>query len=203
MTQGSRIPEDYRNAILKHVGDKVGLMPADKDLFSFLLQCKSFSKGTQILRPGEICRNQSFVVKGCLRVFYLDTRGEEHIAKFATENWWAFDIESFFESTKAYYGISCLEPTIVLQLSQEAHRELLERIPAFERFYRLMLQHSFIALQHRMTQSLALTAEERYLRFQEKYPGLETRIPQKQIASYLGITPVFLSMIRKLQSVKH
>ncbi len=88
-------------------------------------------------------------------------------------------------------------------LSQEDHADLLRQVPAFERFYRLMMQQSFVALQHRMTQSLSLTAEERYARFSEKYPGLESRISQKHIASYLGITPVFLSMLRKQEMAKH
>lgn len=191
------------DSILRHVSDKIELSPRDQEIFLSLLKPKSFANKTTILDPGDICRNQSFVVDGCLKIFYPDVNGDEHIVKFAIENWWAFDIESFFESTPSYYGIACLEPTTVLQLSQEDHKELLSRVPAFERFYRLMIQQSFIALQYRVTQSLSLTAEVRYKHFQEKYPGLENRISQKHIASYLGITPVFLSMIRKQELEKH
>jgi len=190
-------------AILKHVCEKIDLNDAEKRIFLSLLREKTFPRKSVILSPGESCKNQYFVIKGILRIFYLDNEGIEHNAKFAPENWWAFDIESFFESTPAYYGIDCLEDTMVLMLANEDHTKLLQQVPAFERFYRLMLQQSFIALQHRMTQSLSLTAEERYLQFQKKYPGLEPRIPQKHIASYLGITPVFLSMLRKQELVKH
>ena len=189
--------------ILDHVKEKIDLDKDDQDIFMSLLQSNIFPRKTQLLAPGELCKNQYFVVEGCLRVFYLDGEGVEHNAKFAMENWWAFDIESFVESTPAYYGIDCLEDTEVLMLSQEDHAELLRRVPAFERFYRLMMQQSFVALQHRMTQSLSLTAEERYAQFQKKYPGLESRISQKHIASYLGITPVFLSMLRKQEMAKH
>jgi len=190
-------------AILKHVGEKIDLDDSEKKFFVSLLQKKTFPRKSVILSPGEACKNQYFVIKGVLRIFYLDNEGIEHNAKFAPENWWAFDIESFFESTPAYYGIDCLEDTDVLMLTQEDHAALLKKIPAFERFYRLMMTQSFVALQHRMTQSLSLTAEERYSQFQKKYPGLESRIPQKHIASYLGITPVFLSMLRKQELVKH
>lgn len=190
-------------AILEHVCEKIYLDDREKKIFISLLPEKTFARKSVILSPGEHCKNQYFVIKGVLRIFYLDNAGVEHNAKFAPENWWAFDIESFFESTPAYYGIDCLEDTTVLTLTQEDHAKLLREVPAFERFYRLMLQQSFVALQHRMTQSLSLTAEERYLQFQKKYPGLESRIPQKHIASYLGITPVFLSMLRKQELVKH
>ena len=201
--QKNEISNDSREVILEHVDERVTLTPAEKYLFISLLTETSFPRKTAILSPGEICKHQSFVVKGCLKIFHLDNDGNEHTAKFAVENWWAFDIESFFQSAPAFYGITSLEQTTVLQLSQEHHKELLDTIPAFERFYRLMLQQSFIALQHRMTQSLAHTAEIRYVRFREKYPGLENRISQREIASYLGITPVFLSMIRKQELTKH
>jgi CRP-like cAMP-binding protein len=189
--------------ILEHVRKKIDLDPNDSYIFLSLLQHKTFIKRTTILSPGELCRNQYFVVKGCLRIFYLDADGHEHNAKFAVEDWWAFDIESFFESTPAYYGIDCLEDTEVVMISQQDHAKLLKQVPAFERFYRLMIQQSFVALQYRVTQNLSLSAEERYARFQAKYPGLESRISQKHIASYLGITPVFLSMLRKQEIVKH
>jgi len=190
-------------AILKHVGEKIDLDDREKEIFLSLLQQKTFPRKSVILSPGEHCRNQYFVIKGVLRIFYLDNEGVEHNAKFAPENWWAFDIESFFGPTPAYYGIDCLEDTDVLVLTQEDHTTLLKKVPAFERFYRLMMTQSFVALQHRMTQSLSLTAEERYSQFQKKYPALESRISQKHIASYLGITPVFLSMLRKQELVKH
>lgn len=189
--------------ILKHVGEKIDLDDSEKGVFFSLLQQKQFTRKSVLLSPGEICKNQYFVVKGVLRIFYLDNEGVEHNAKFAPENWWAFDIESFFESKPAYYGIDCLEDTTVLALTQEDHSTLLKKVPAFERFYRLMMTQSFVALQSRMTQSLSLTAEERYSLFQKKYPGLESRISQKHIASYLGITPVFLSMLRKQELIKH
>lgn len=189
--------------ILEHVRKKIDLGQGESDIFLSLLQHKTFPRRTAILAPGELCKNQYFVIKGCLRIFYLDADGQEHNAKFAIENWWAFDIESFFDSTPAYYGIDCLEDTEAFMINQEDHAKLLKQVPAFERFYRLMIQQSFVALQYRVTQSLSLTAEERYARFQEKYPGLESRISQKHIASYLGITPVFLSMLRKQEMIKH
>lgn len=190
-------------AILENVKRSIALQSEEERWFCSLLTQKTFLRKSNIVTIGEVCREQSYVVKGCLKVYYLDEKGIEHVVKFAIEDWWAFDIESFFQSTPAFYGISCLEDTEVLQISKGNYELLVQRIPAFEKFYRLMLQNSFIALQHRMMQSLALTAEERYKQFQQKYPGLEKRIAQKHVATYLGITPVFLSMIRKSDLIKH
>lgn len=192
-----------RTMILQHLAKSVRLTEAEATFFLSLLEQKTFRKKHEILSVGELCRDQNYVIKGCLKIFYLDGEGVEHIVKFAIEDWWAFDIESFFYSVPAFYGIACLEETTVFQLSQQAHLLLLQEVPAIEKFYRIMMQNSFIALQHRMTQSLALTAQDRYTRFQLKYPGLESRISQKNVAAYLGITPVFLSMLRREDLIKH
>ncbi|GHN02722.1 cyclic nucleotide-binding protein [Cytophagales bacterium WSM2-2] len=153
-----------------------------------------------MLRAGELCRYETFVTEGCLKVFYTDMDGAEHNVKFAPENWWSLDLESFAMQTDAFYSIQALEDTTCLQISKFNHDLLYEKIPKLEKFARLRYQHSYILLQHRMTQSLFSTAEERYDAFTQKYPGLELRIPQKDIASYLGITPEFLSMLRKKRS---
>lgn len=189
--------------ILQHVRQSIDMDPGEAKYFLSLLRKNDYSKKQIVVRSGEICRNQLFVTKGSFKVYYNDAEGNEHVAKFAMENWWAFDIESFFHQVPAFYSIAAMEQSQTLELSFEAYNALLCRVPAFERFYRMLLQNSFISLQHRMTQSLSLTAPERYARFQEKYPGLEARIAQKDIASYLGITPVFLSMLRKLELEKH
>lgn len=184
-------------SVLHSISQCIRLSAEEKNIFCGLLNEKHYSKKDDVLRIGELCREQNYVVNGCLKVFYLDERGGEHIAKFAIENWWAFDIESFFESVPAFYGIQCLEDTTVFQLSRENYEYLVSEIPSFEKFYRMLLQNSFIALQHRMIQNLSLSGEEKYRRFKLKYPGLEARISQRNVAAYLGITPVFLSMIRK------
>jgi len=205
MSRTAQLPykHPYSQAILGNVARSISLQPQEQEYFVSLLQRRAYDRNEHVLKVGDLCTHQNYVIEGCLKVYYCDEAGEEHTAKFAIEDWWAFDIESFFQSSPAYYGISCLEDTVVMQLSADAYEELVRNVPAFERFYRLMFQQSFIALQHRMTQSLSLPAQVRYERFLEKYPGLESRISQRNVASYLGITPVFLSMLKKKYLVKH
>jgi CRP-like cAMP-binding protein len=116
---------------------------------------------------------------------------------FAVEEWWTGDLYSFLTQTPGNFIIDALEDTELLQISKDDLEKLYECVPKFERFFRLILQNAFVAQQQRINQNLSFTAEECYLHFIKKYPQLEQRLPQKQVAAYLGITPEFLSMIRR------
>jgi CRP-like cAMP-binding protein len=169
---------------------------AEIDQIKDRLQYKTVKKKTALLNSGSVCRNIYFVNKGCLRIFNVDSDGEEHNVSFSPENWWAVDISSFSHQTPAFYNIDTLEDTEVFYLSYPVLEELYIAIPKLERFFRILTQNGFHLYQQRITSNLSKSAEERYTLFQKQYPKLEQRITQKQIASYLGITPVFLSMIR-------
>ena len=160
------------------------------------LQYKAVGKNKLLLNAGEICRNIYFVNKGCLRVFDTDAQGEDHNILFCPENWWAVDIASFSGRTASFYSIGALEDTEVFYFSHDALEQLYIDVPKLERFFRILTQNGFYLYQRRVTSNLSKSAAERYEQFSKEYPGLEQRIAQKQIASYLGITPVFLSMIR-------
>ncbi|MEJ7558615.1 MAG: Crp/Fnr family transcriptional regulator [Pedobacter sp.] len=175
----------------------ISLNAQEKDYIKSLLKYTLFAKNTPLLAAGEKCRNIYFVQKGCLRVFYADQLGIEHNIYFAPENWWAVDMSSFSKQTPAFSSISTIEETIVYFIDYSTLEELYTAVPKFERFFRILTQNGFDMYQGRITTSLSQSAEERYMQFRKQYPGLEQRITQKHIASYLGITPVFLSRIRK------
>ncbi|GAA3988462.1 Crp/Fnr family transcriptional regulator [Mucilaginibacter dorajii] len=184
------------DVILANFAMHISLDAAETEHVKSILKHKTVKKNTILLSYGEICRNIYFVNKGCLRIFNTDNNGEEHNISFCPENWWAVDISSFSAQTPAFYNISALEDTDVFYISHVVLERLYVDIPKFERFFRILTQNGFNLYQRRITSNLSKTAEERYTQFQKQYPGLEQRIAQKQIASYLGITPVFLSMIR-------
>lgn len=183
--------------ILKSVSQSVLLNKEEEEFFLSILEPTLFRKKDFVLIAGDVCRFQTFVNKGCLKVFYTDNDGDEHIVKFAVENWWSLDLESFSNQSPAFYSIQALEDTDAWQIRKSNYDLLLERVPKFEKFTRLQFQNAYILLQHRMTQHLYSKGEDKYDQFNKKYPGLEQRIAQKEIASYLGITPEFLSMLRK------
>lgn len=183
--------------ILKNVTKHIQLDKAEADYFVSLLQHKTIPRKGFLLRQGEICKTENFITNGCLRTYSLDDNGFEHIVLFGIEDWWVGDLYSFLTQSPASYFIDALEDTEVLQISKPNLDKLYEKVPKFERFFRIILQNAFIAQQDRINQNLSFTAEQRYIQFINKYPQLEQRISQKQVAAYLGMTPVFLSMLRK------
>ncbi|WP_207758969.1 Crp/Fnr family transcriptional regulator [Flavobacterium aurantiibacter] len=183
--------------ILANVNKHIHLDRTEVDYFLSLLQYKTFKKKEFILRPSEICRTENFIIRGCTKTYTLNELGAEHIVMFGVEDWWIGDLYSFLSQTPSTYYIEALEESEILQISKSDLDTLYARVPKFERFFRILLQNAFIAQQKRIEQTLALTAEERYLDFVQKYPSLEQRLSQKQVATYLRITPVFLSMLRK------
>jgi CRP-like cAMP-binding protein len=188
------------NLIMSNFAMHINLNTQEKDYVASLLKYAHYKKNTKLLISGERCRNIFFVEKGCLRVFYTDQFGCEHNIYFAPENWWAVDMSSFSKQTPAFYSISTLEESTVHYLDYSNLEQLYTVVPKFERFFRILTQNGFDMYQGQISNSLSQTAEERYMQFRNQYPGLEQRIAQKHIASHLGITPVFLSRIRKIDS---
>ncbi len=184
------------SAILKNIAKHITLDEKEIARFTSLLSYREVKKKESLLREGERCRNINYVQSGVLRAYYIDKEGNESIIMFAINDWWVTDIYSFTTGHPAVMHIDALETSTVFQLPKNDLETLFVEIPAFERFFRIIMQNSYIREQLRSIQNLSLSAEERYLNFTQKYPDFMQRISQKQIASYLGITPEFLSVIR-------
>jgi CRP-like cAMP-binding protein len=153
-------------------------------------------KKTFLLKEGEVCDFEAFILKGCTRTYYLDKDGVETILLFAVEEWWVSDISSFSEQKPSNLFIETLEDCELLTIDHRSKELLFERIPAFERMFRLLVQRSLGVLQQRFYSVVSQTAEERYMQFLEKYPQIVQRVPQHQIARYIGVSPEFLSKVR-------
>lgn len=158
---------------------------------------KKFRKKQYILQEGDHSKYHCFVCKGCLRMFRVDEKGQEHIFQFAIENWWTSDRESIISGKPSKYNIEALEDTDVLMITQAAMDELTEAVPAVKQMLHNLQQNNVIATQNRIHAAISYTAEEKYLNFVKTYPDIFQRVPQQMIASYLGITRETLSRIRK------
>jgi CRP-like cAMP-binding protein len=185
------------------VSKYITLTADEREFFHSLLRHRHLRKKQFLLKEGEICDFEAFLLKGCIRTYYLDKEGVETILLFAVEEWWVSDIISFSERTPSNLFIETIEDSELLTIDYAGKTRLFERIPAFERMFRLLLQRSLGVLQQRFYASVSQTAEERYRQFLEKYPQVAQRVPQHQIARYIGVSPEFLSKIRSGMYRKH
>jgi len=183
--------------ITTHIQQHIQLDQAEIDEFLSLLAERKVSKKDFLIKPGQDVQYEYFVLKGCLKAYYLDKKGNKHILQFAIEDWWISDFEAFFKNEPASLHIEAIEDSYLLGIKKEILEPLYERIPKFERFFRIKTTNAFVALRSRILSSLQLDARERYLDFCKTYPSIEKRIPNYHIANYLGITPESLSRIRK------
>ena len=186
----------------KHVQKRVELTKDEFQRATTFFVPKQIRRGQFLLQSGDVARHLSFVEKGCLRSYTIDGKGEEHLAQFAIEDWWISDLYSFLEHQPSALNIDALEDSELLILDKASQDKLCAEIPKFERFFRLLLQANYVASSRRIMHSISATAEERYLHFLKSYPAIVQRVPQRQIASYLGITPQSLSRIRRNLSRK-
>lgn len=190
-------------AIDHFVAKYIHLTTEELEFFHSLLRHRKVPRKTFLLQEGEICDFEAFILKGCIRTYYLDKEGVETILLFAVEEWWVSDITSFSERKPSNLFIETLEESELLTIDYNSKTRLFEKIPAFERMFRLLVQRSLSVLQQRFYSSISETAEERYLQFLEKYPLVAQRVPQHQIARYIGVSPEFLSKVRSTLFRKH
>lgn len=182
--------------ILKNVSKHIVLNDKEKNFFISILEHKIVKRKTLYLQAGEVCKYSTFVVDGALKSFTVDKEGKEHILSFATKDWWIADMYSYISRKPAVQTIEAIADSEILLLSWENQQLLYEKVPKFERFFRILIENALVANQQRLIDNLSSTAEERYLHFIKKYPLIPSCVPQHNIASYLGITPEFLSKIR-------
>jgi len=169
----------------------------EKSVVEEVFHLRRIKRRQFILQEGDICKHNTFVVEGCFRMYLVDPHGKEHNLQFAIENWWIGDIGSFHSEQPSQLYIEALENSVVLQIQKEDQLRLFVDYPKFNRIFRVMTENALVSAQRRILQNISSTAEERYLDFMNRYPHFFNRISNVQIASYLGVTPEFLSTIRK------
>ncbi len=178
----------------------IPLSEEEKQLVVSLFKPRLYRKRHFVLQEGDVCNQFSFILQGCLRMYKVDEKGDKHIIQFAAENWWMIDLGSFHGRIPSELNIDALEDTVVLQISHEHLISLYIQAPKFDRIFRVLIENSFVSQQKRLLQTISSTAEERYLSFMQTYSHLVNRLPQTQVASFLGITPEFLSRLRNKQA---
>jgi CRP-like cAMP-binding protein len=188
--------------LLQSIKERVTISEEEFNFCKTLFIPKKLRKRQFLLQEGDVCKYTSFVEKGMLRTYTVDEKGNEPILQFSSEGWWIADLYSFLTDEPSHYNIEALEDCELLQITKPSWEILLEKIPVFERYFRILIQNNLIATQRRLMGAMSETAEEKYLKLIDNFPGCLQRVPQHMIASYLGITRETLSRIRKQLATK-
>jgi CRP-like cAMP-binding protein len=166
------------------------------DLIQSFFVAKRFRKRQYFLQEGEICKYTSFILRGAMRQYKVDEKGEEHIINLFIERWWASDRESLMNQTPSLYFIDAWEETEALLVTKTDFSNLIDQIPSLTEWIRKLDANSAVASQRRLSAAISLPAEERLYDLEKAHPEFLQRFPQHIIASYLGINRVTLSRIR-------
>ena len=188
--------------LIQHIRSRTSV--EDKDAAAILTFFKrtKVDKKENLLDNGAICRSHYFVLKGCLRMFFITEKGVEQTTQFAIENWWLSDYMSFQTQSKSEFSIQAVEKTEMMVIDFQAQEKLMAEFPVMDKYFRMIYQKAYAAAQKRVKYMYEHSKEEQYHLFNASFPEFTQRIPQYLLASYLGFTPEYLSEIRKKTFLK-
>jgi CRP-like cAMP-binding protein len=184
------------NLLIEHFRKFVSIASSEEEDILSYFELIKVPKKSFLLKKGDICESSFFITEGCVKFYSLDNSGVEHIILFGPENWWITDMYSLLSEIPSELFIESILPTSYYQITRKKQLQLLENFPKLEKHFRILLENHTISNHKRIRQNMELTAKERYEIFCNRYPSLIQTIPQKLIASYLGVTPEFLSKLR-------
>jgi len=186
--------------LIKHIRNYVDLNETELPILYKYIKTIQVAKKELLLEEGQICKSNYFVEKGCLRMYYINSKAEEQTFQFALENWWMTDYKSLIDKTPSEYFIQAIEKAQIVSLDYQKQEQLFEELPQMERYFHMIMQRVSALTQLRIKNIYELSKEELFLDFSASFPGFVQRVPQYMLASYLGITAEYVSRLRKKKS---
>ncbi|MBP8916625.1 MAG: Crp/Fnr family transcriptional regulator [Chitinophagales bacterium] len=183
--------------LVEHIRRYVHL--SDDELLTLLQYIKpiSLKRKAHLISSGEICKSLFFVEKGCLRMYFLNNKAAEQTTQFAIEKWWIADYFSFMDQKPSEYFIQSIEKSEIIAIDNQSFNELVTKLPVMEHYFRIVMQRALAASQQRLKYMYEMSKEEFYQHFATSFPEFNQRVPQYMIASFLGLTPEYVSELRK------
>jgi CRP-like cAMP-binding protein len=167
-----------------------------KTFLAGMVRERKAKKGQFLLHEGAVQKASFFVTSGLLISYYIALDGKEHLIQIAPEGWWISDLNSFTRQREALLNIRAVEESTFLELPFLQTENMFGQIPQMDKYFRVITERALINFKKRIIENNSMSARDRMLQFREHYPDLVNRLPQKLIASYLGISPEFLSKIK-------
>ena len=185
------------NVLFEHINSRVNITVQEFEKIIQYFEELNFSKNELIIQPNQKVDYKFYVVRGCLRSYFIDLSGVEHTINFAVEDWWIGDYTAYFTGKKSTLYVECLEDCTLLKVKKEYWDRLYREIPKLESYSRIQLEKGLASTHQKNIDSHTLSTKEKYEQFVSSFPHLVQRIKNYHIASYLGISPERLSRIRK------
>lgn len=187
------------NILINHI--KTYLTLSEKELSEIVLffDCHSYNKKETLLFAGKRCDRLFFVADGCLQLYFIDSLGNPKTSQFAIENWWLTDFLAFQDQRPSNFYIETVEHSKVLSISFSKYQELLDKFPKMEKYFRIIYETAYGAALMRLKYVHSLSKEDMFFRFRDSFPEFVQRVPQYLLASFLGLTPEYLSEIKGKQ----
>ena len=184
-------------SIIENIRKVVDLNDSEVAVFNRFVETHHFKKKEIILPESKVCQKLYFVEKGCLRMYFINKKGVEHITQFALDGWWISDFQSLMNHTPSDYYIQAIEESNIVSIDNQQLDILLTELPQLEKYFRILMQKAVAGAQLRSKLLYEMSKEEFYFHFSTSFPDFMVRVPQYMIASYLGLTPEYLSELRK------
>jgi len=186
-----------QKTLFQHLSKFIDLSEKEVEVFRKYIETHQFKKKEYILNAGKVCKYLYFVEEGCLRMYFVNNKGVEQITQFALEGWWLSDYQSFTNQKPSDYYIQAIEDATIISIDYQNLEILLNELPKAEKYFRKMLQKTVAGAQIRSKLLYEMSKEEFFVHFSTSFPEFMQRVPQYMIASYLGLTPEYLSELRK------
>lgn len=187
-------------SLIQHIKQYVNLSESEEQILNSFIKTPVARRKEVLLSNGEVSRSLYFVEKGCLRMYFINEKSAEQITQFALEGWWLTDFLSFMDNTPSDYFIQTIEASELVSIDRRVFDDLLKALPQLERYFRIIMQKNLAASQLRTKYLYEMSKEEFYNHFSTNFPDFIQRVPQYMVASYLGLTPEYVSELRKKNS---
>lgn len=187
-------------SLIQHISKIVPLNDNEILVLKRFIKSQKLKNKAFLLENGKVCKHLYFVENGCLRMYFVNNKSAEQITQFALEGWWIADYFSFMDNVPSDYFIQAIEKSEIVSIEMHSFEELLSQLPKLERYFRLIMQKALAASQLRTKYLSEMSKEEFFYHFNSSFPEFMQRVPQYMIASYLGLSPEYISKLRKKKS---